>query len=118
LPNEKEWEVAASRENHPRFPWGDGDKQPNNPLSSWKYTTPGGLNSTDRSIIGCYDMRGNVREWCVDLVSNNSECAVRGGSFDDTKPEDFDVKLSRKLPQVSHNRDVGFRGVIRFSVEK
>jgi hypothetical protein len=118
LPTEKEWEAAASREVSPSFPWGEGEKASNSIVAAWKYTMPGGLNATDRSRNGHFDMRGNAREWCFDSISKNAECAVRGGGFDDTKPEDFDIRKGRKLAQVSHNRDVGFRGVIRFSVEK
>jgi hypothetical protein len=115
LPSQEEWEAAAVRTRDSQYPWGNSKKP--DELSKWSYTMPCGLNVADRSEIGCFDMKGNVQEWCADLASGDSERVVRGAGYRESEPEDFDIKQTRRFAQVSYSPYVGFRGVIRMPAE-
>jgi formylglycine-generating enzyme required for sulfatase activity len=77
LPTDAEWEYATQVDGRRRFPWGDEDPDcsrlnffydhypGDHPCIGW--TVPAGRYSPAPSIIGLYDMAGNVREWCNDI---------------------------------------------------
>lgn len=99
LPSEREW-VKAARGAEPRiFPWGD---EWNPKACNWysastelaKYrdqfigTSPVGVLEEGRSPWGCYDMIGNVNEWCLDWwfdsvkqIEDRRYKVFKGGSY-------------------------------------
>jgi formylglycine-generating enzyme required for sulfatase activity len=66
LPSEIQWEKAARGKDNRRYPW--GDTPPTDIHCNFdngkEHTTPVGIYPAGRSPFGCYDMIGNVWEWC------------------------------------------------------
>ena len=126
LPRQDEWCQAAGPTGEGSHPWGTGFDHPEKLCNCAHvteyhgYNAPGGQFKADLSRVGCFDMAGNVAEWCEDYFAKGdpSKRVVCGGSFNDKDPAMFEITSRRGVDQVTHVHWVGFRGVVRLPVDK
>ncbi|MFC1742986.1 bifunctional serine/threonine-protein kinase/formylglycine-generating enzyme family protein [Candidatus Riflebacteria bacterium] len=113
LPTPDEWEIAAGGIEAKMFlyPW--GNEFDNEKLNcSEEYALPGEFSTSPvnffhngRSPFGCYDMVGNLSEWC----NNGDKAFLKGGNFRLRDPEDFYISKTHEHAKKSAETTIGLR---------
>ena len=110
LPTRAEWQKAAGALQGNLYPWGREFLSPNVNLRSG--LVPVNDYPSGRSPYGCYQMAGNVEEWCMDRIDRDAkrQRPLCGGSFR-SRRTDILVRSERHADPTSREVTFGFRCV-------
>jgi hypothetical protein len=113
LPRESEWVRAAVLSNDQTYPW--GAEYPTaahaNFMRLYGGPTVVGACPFGRSASGCWDLAGNVWEWCSDfLAPDEPKHVLKGGSYD-FSAEALRMDARRGAVVTCRSAHIGFRVV-------
>lgn len=120
LPLESEWEYAACSGINNIYPWGNYfDTESLN--SNSEGTAACGLFSGSVQF-NCYDLAGNVWEWCLDNYStngyftmiNSDNKIIRGGSWSEESESFFNNSLRSYKKRYDTASNIGFRLIFQY----
>lgn len=132
LPSDDEWSQAAGMgietgrtpeeksKNAIIWPWGStwppkegaGNYAPELKTDRFQYTSPVGSFASNKN--GCFDLGGNVWEWCDDWYSPAGVMRVlRGGSWSESQPGYLLVTYRFHGTMNLSNDDIGFRVLLQ-----
>jgi hypothetical protein len=108
LPDQTEWQFAASNGGRTQFPW--GDSSPDVTRAKWTSsdgTAPVGSFPAGATQSGLQDLSGNVWEWMANDYDGVKE--LRGGSWLSNNPDLLRASDRYRIGATFRFGDVGFR---------
>lgn len=120
LPYETEWEYVASNGATTIYPWGDEFLK-----TELNYNNSGAIpvgSYTPSLKYSCYDLTGNIWEWCLDSYSSFKynlyppveKKNIRGGSWLDLNEDVFNRSYRSYLNKSEYKKSVGLRVVFQY----